>query len=67
MTPDGEVPEELSPGFLDSRRRLSPMFVNWLQGNPCWWTHPEPINCAASETCAWRRALRSLLWGLLGG
>jgi hypothetical protein len=44
-----------------TRRRLNPMFACWLMGWPTWWTHPEPINCAASEMASWRSKLRSLL------
>ena len=63
QTQDGEKSSEKSPG---SRRRLNPAFVNWLQGNPFWWTNPEPINCAPAEIRLWRCKLQQRLLDLLG-
>jgi hypothetical protein len=58
--------EKSSDSTQDSRRRLNPAFVNWLQGNPWWWTSPEPINSAHLETKLWRSKLLQRLSDLLG-
>ncbi len=63
QTQDGPTSSQTSDG---SRPRLNPAFVNWLQGNPFWWTHPEPINCARQEIKSWRSKLRQRLSCLLG-
>lgn len=63
QTQDGPTSSEKNPG---SRQRLNPAFVNWLQGNPFWWTNPEQINCAQQEIKSWRSKLRQRLSSLLG-
>lgn len=47
-------------------RRLNPAFVNWLQGNVWWWTHPVPTNFGPREIRWWRFKLRQRLSFLLG-
>lgn len=61
--------QELSPTEVSTteRRRLNPAFVNWLQGNPWWWTRSEPINCAAQEIKLWRYRQRLRLWSFFAG
>jgi hypothetical protein len=44
-----------------SRPRLNPAFACWLMGWPEWWTHPEPISCAASAMELWRSKLQRQL------
>jgi hypothetical protein len=59
---DGLALSSNSPG---SRRRLNPAFVAWLMGFPFWWTNPEPISFARSETQLYLCKLRTLLQDLL--
>ena len=58
--------ERSSEDTQDLRRRLNPAFVNWLQGNPFWWTNPEQISCAAAEIRLWRSKQLQRLSDLLG-
>lgn len=45
--------------------RLNPAFVNWLQGNAWWWTHPAPTSFGPREIRWWRCRLRQRLSFLL--
>ena len=45
--------------------RLNPAFVNWLQGNVWWWTHPAPTSFGPREIRWWRYRLRQRLSFLL--
>lgn len=63
LTPDGQ---ELLPPAPGSRRRLSPAFVCWLMGLPCFWTNPGWTSCAPGEMESFLCKQRSRLWCLLG-
>jgi hypothetical protein len=43
----GSKSSKSGPG---SRRRLNPVFVEWLMGLPLLWTQPAPSDCERSET-----------------
>ena len=61
---DGPSSSGSLPG---SPPRLNPAFVAWLMGFPYWWTNPEPISSASSETLLYLFRQRSLLRVLLDG
>lgn len=64
------LPDQMPTGATSrngSGRRLNPAFVNFLQGNPWWWTRAEPISFAALEISAWRLKLRSHVENLCEG
>ena len=52
----GETSSQPAP---TSRRRLNPLFVEWLMGLPDGWTSPEPINSEDLET--WSSVSRARL------
>jgi hypothetical protein len=45
-----------------SRPRLNPVFVEWMMGLPRGWTD---FADSATESCLWRRRMRSCLFGLV--
>lgn len=67
--PAGSPSSNASPGSRppSARKRLNPLFVNWLMGWPALWTRAEPINCGAEATESYRSKLRSRLSSLCGG
>jgi hypothetical protein len=68
FSPQGpEIPDghRFSPTDPSSRLRLNPGFAAWLMGMPWFWTNPESISSARSETESWRCRLRSRLESLL--
>jgi hypothetical protein len=67
LVPTIQDGEKYSNAPLGLVRRLNPAFVAWLMGLPWWWTNPEPINSARSETESYLCRQRRLLFYLLGG
>lgn len=53
-----------SPSGPNSRRRLNPLFVEWLMGWPIGWTACEPLG---TEWSRWLRLSRSWLSQLVPG
>lgn len=51
---------------LSVRKRLNPMFTEWLMGWPAWWTSTEPTACGSAEMVLYRFKLRAHLWSLCG-
>lgn len=62
--PDGPAS---SPAIPASRRRLNPVFGEWLMGWRICWTEIEPRACGSSATALWRSRLQSDLSCLLEG
>lgn len=50
---------------LSTRKRLNPVFVEWLMGWPLFWTNTEPSASSAEATVLWRSALQQRLSCLL--
>lgn len=51
--------------LLPTRRRLNPIFVNWLMGAPSpYWTRAEPISFGVQEMASWLRRLTVLISNL---
>ncbi|HWE50470.1 MAG TPA: hypothetical protein VG273_11795 [Bryobacteraceae bacterium] len=48
-----------SCGLPSHKRRLNPIFVNWLMGWPAFWTAPEPIPFAPRAMESYRSRLQS--------
>lgn len=51
---------------LSERKRLNPMFTEWLMGWPAWWTSTEPTACGFAEMESFRFRLRVHLLSLCG-
>lgn len=51
---------------LSTRKRLNPVFVEWLMGWPLFWTNTEPSASSAEATALWRSALQQRLSRLCG-
>lgn len=63
-TRDGPQSSPITPA---SRRRLNPVFVEWLMGWRLNWTAIEPHACGSAATALWRRRLAAHLSCLLDG
>ena len=54
--------EESSNTMKNSRRRLNPVFTEWMMGWPRGWTGFEPVEM---ELCPWSQRMRSRLFSLV--
>ena len=65
--PNSTDGEKSSPNAPTSRLRLNPVFVGWLMGFPCDWTHTEATGCGymATQLSRWSQRMRGYFFGLI--